>query len=347
METEEASDNFLSRFQKEGVDQECGNAEEDYDEVVDFSQGKGAQALPGSGERPSCQECGEQDQENGGGRYGVDDHEGLFYCGRCWKAWDGEDKDNIMKPAWQQRKAYKEKERMENDEGNFFDQYDAEAEEGTDDIEGAWSPDEKGVNESGDQALPGSWERPLCVECGNDEGEEGGGRYGHGPDNEKFFCGRCWKSWDGEAQRRMMMAYAPANRLDFEDRHAMDPMLHVPPPNDPMKLEDPAFYDMDMDPASMTRQGEAEDQDVDGDDQEDEGDAAEEEFRFDGDDGPFSFEQFLEYYEDQEEALRRWEAGAPAGAGADGGRGPSEMELTASSFKDAHAPPMDDEEVVD
>lgn len=239
---------------------------------------------------------------------------------------------------------------MEMREGNFFDEYKADAQEGTDDIEGAWNPDHNDVNENGDQALPGSWERPICVECGNDEGEEGGGRYGHGPDNEKFFCGRCWKSWDCEAQQKMMMAYSPGSRFDVDDRHAMDPMLHAPP-DDPMKL-DPAFYDIEM-------RGDADDEEIDGEDEEGLGEAGEEEeLRFDGYDGPFSYTEFLEFYEDEAETLARWEAAVPAygvevarwevavsGDDADAVRGPSKMEPATSSSPGA--PESDEGEDVD
>jgi len=208
---------------------------------------------------------------------------------------------------------------MEMRESNFFDEYDADAQEGTDDIDGAWNPDEKVVNDNGNQALPGSWERPVCIECGNNEGEEGGGRYGHGPDSEKFFCGRCWKSWDHEAQRKMMMAYSPGNRLDLDDGQAMDPML-LAPPDSPM-MWDPAFDDMDM-------REEADDEEIGGEDEAEIVEAGEEEdLRFDGEDGPFSYAEFLEYYEDEAETLARWEAAVSAGKDySEASRGPSKME---------------------
>jgi len=117
--------------------------------------------------------------------------------------------------------------------GNFFDQY--RDGDGIDDIAGHWVPGAQPAT-CGD-ALPGSWERPLCVECGQDEGEEGGGRYGHDDHIDQFYCGRCWKSWDEEEQRKMMSGYAPR-------RHIV--LAGAPEPLDPMvdsELPEPTYFD--------------------------------------------------------------------------------------------------------
>lgn len=37
--------------------------------------------------RPRCSECGGEDGREGKGRYGLDAHEGLFFCGACWQKW--------------------------------------------------------------------------------------------------------------------------------------------------------------------------------------------------------------------------------------------------------------------
>jgi len=265
MEAQDREENFLSKFKDtRHNDKGAGVAKWEEEDVIDEDEDvgfpppparSGEMALPGSWDKPLCQECGNDEGEEGGGRYGVDDHEGLFFCGRCWQAWEGPAKENIMKPAWQQRKKVQSqaqrhacacgavfvadaafchkcgRRRLEDEDrgGNFFDQY--EGGEGTDDAEGAWDPSQLDDRRDGDMALPGSWDRPICEECGNDEGEEGGGRYGHGPDQEKFFCGRCWKSWDEDSKKKMMRAYAPSSRGlgGF-----MEPfILHCPPPEVP------------------------------------------------------------------------------------------------------------------
>merc|ERR1719221_2505974 len=100
-------------------------------------------------------------------------------------------------------------------------------------------------------ALVGSWDRPLCIQCGRDEGEEGGGRYGHGDDMDKFFCGRCWKSWDETDRRKMMGAYAPMRSL--QDPGCPDPMMFQA--EDPLQ-DDP--WDDEDDPASFDEVGEGE-----------------------------------------------------------------------------------------
>ncbi|CAE8735004.1 unnamed protein product, partial [Polarella glacialis] len=188
-----------------------------------------------------CKECGLEDASEGGGRYGTDDHEGLFFCGRCWQSWDEAEKENIMRPLHQQRRVHPKAEvssPVVGPSSNFFDSY--QGGEGADDTEGAWSPSDGEGRRAGALELVGALERPRCVECSNEEGEEGGGRYGHGADAEKFFCGRCWQSWDEEDRRKMMMAYAPGHM----DRFANEPSVGCPPP-DPPSLEDDFGFDFD------------------------------------------------------------------------------------------------------
>lgn len=208
----------------------------------------GAQALATLAERPVCEECGQEDSVEGGGRYGVDDHEGLFYCGRCWVIWDGPEKAEIMKPLYLQRRVRDRPQpeiRSEPEEDNFFKNFEGGGVDcdGSDDAVGAWSAEAS--LRDGEQALPGSWHRPLCVECGNDEGDEGGGRYGHDDDVDKFYCGRCWQSWDVAARRRMMMAYAPQER-HFANDLVLDLFVDCPPPDLPMWDDDLDYFEDDF-----------------------------------------------------------------------------------------------------
>lgn len=244
-DTEE--DNFLDRFRV------GPNIDHDFvDEVADLhcsgasssSTGPllrpGEMALPASWQKPRCEECKLEDEE-GGGRYGTDDHNGLFYCGRCWKAWDEAERQKIMKPLWQQKALKKTEDVRQGDCENFFATYSGGP--GSDDIDGAWDPGQKPVLRAGEMALPGSFDRPKCAQCGNDEGEVGGGRYGHGDKADKFFCGRCWQSWDEDDRRRMMMAYAPSSRWsnDCVGCAPMDPVVYCPPPEPPPLNDDDCF----------------------------------------------------------------------------------------------------------
>jgi len=231
-------DNYLDKFRGGDEDVFVDEVHSD-DEVKEFEFQSGPRAnepaLPASWERPACNECGEEDGPNGGGRYGFDDHEGLFYCGKCWQAWDEEEKAKIMKPAYLQMVESDAQSPKEADPGNFFDQYTGG--EGTDDIDGAWDPSSKAQLAEGEMALPGSWERPVCKQCGNDEGEDGGGRYRRDVDGEHFFCGRCWKSWDAESRRKMMMGYAPMCSPDPvcpAPETLAFPIVDCPPPDAPM-----------------------------------------------------------------------------------------------------------------
>eukprot|EP00441_Pelagodinium_beii_P000200 CAMPEP_0197698012 /NCGR_PEP_ID=MMETSP1338-20131121/118760_1 /TAXON_ID=43686 ORGANISM="Pelagodinium beii, Strain RCC1491" /NCGR_SAMPLE_ID=MMETSP1338 /ASSEMBLY_ACC=CAM_ASM_000754 /LENGTH=292 /DNA_ID=CAMNT_0043281333 /DNA_START=33 /DNA_END=908 /DNA_ORIENTATION=- len=244
---EDDDDNFLNRFRHTSLDDEVvgGSSSSSagprrFNPEPRIQGGPAKMALPGSWERPKCEECGQLEGPEGGGRYGTDDHVGLFFCGKCWQAWDEQEKANIMRPVYQQKPKHvlvEQKESAETD-GNFFHSYAGQ--EGTDDIDGAWDPFNTKDGREGEMALPGSWERPLCVQCGNDEGEEGGGRYGHGPDEKKFFCGKCWKSWDEAERKKMMMAYAPQVRFDL-DRFDNDPMVDCPPPEPPPLDDDFGF----------------------------------------------------------------------------------------------------------
>jgi len=228
--------NFFNTYRAE----EVPNAD---DEVVDslphpeFRPGE--QCLPGSWEKPLCQECGKEDGPVGGGRYGFDDHEGSFFCGRCWKAWDLAEQEKIMKPAYLQTLAWQPLDRGGEDPqaGNFFDVY--RGGDGTDDAEGAWDPKSelvRGEGYRGEMALPASWERPTCHDCGMEEGEDGGGRYRRDEAGDLFFCGRCWKSWDADARRKIMMGYAPACLTDSmcsAPDVRIEPVVDCPAPDAP------------------------------------------------------------------------------------------------------------------
>lgn len=178
-------------------------------------------ALPASWEKPVCLECGKIDGPAGGGRYGFDDDAGKFFCGHCWGAWDEEEQEKIMKPAYMQGAGFDASPPSPRPDaggassssaaatGNYFDDFAGAHSEGVDDVEGAWEPGRKDAGH-GEQALPASWEKPICIECGKDDDEFGGGRYKRGAEGDKFYCGRCWKSWNVEARQNMMMAYAPS-----------------------------------------------------------------------------------------------------------------------------------------
>lgn len=240
-------DNFLDRFRAASSIVDFSPVDED--EVLEFDghaasssstapvKRAGEMALPASWIKPRCKECDQEDGEEGGGRYGTDDHEGLFFCGRCWKAWDEAEKAKIMKPLWQQRLL-----KRPEDADNFLNHFGGAV--GTDDIDGAWDPSSAPKRRDGELALPGSWERPICFECGNDEGDIGGGRYGHGEKAGKFFCFRCWQSWDEADRRGMMMAYAPSNRF-CDGPTPMDPIVLCPAPEAPPLDDD--FFDFDDD----------------------------------------------------------------------------------------------------
>uniref|UniRef100_A0A7S4S4U4 BRCT domain-containing protein n=1 Tax=Alexandrium monilatum TaxID=311494 RepID=A0A7S4S4U4_9DINO len=225
-EEEEDRGNFLDQFRQarrlgEG-DEEApdGKVKEGRRWDLDAADRACNPAPPASGDRPICQECGLKDGEEGGGRYGTDDHEDLFFCGACWKSWDGDDEKSDVEPVRQQQQRSEEG----GPSGEEFNGGDASA----DDIEGAWDPSKRDRGRDGEMALPGSWERPLCSECGREEGERGLGRYGHGEDSDKFFCGRCWMSWGEVDRMRIMLAYPWKTGRD-----PMDPMLHggaLPPP---------------------------------------------------------------------------------------------------------------------
>lgn len=200
------------------------------------------QALSASLERPVCRECGREDGPEGGGRYGFADHEGIFFCGRCWKAWDDEEKAKIMRPAYEQARSDRDsigadaagaKCSQDGEElPNFFASGDHKEGCADDDEVVAWSPDFRAPLRPGELALPAS-ERPTCAECGREEGEEGGGRYRRDDTGYRFFCGRCWQAWNPEAQRSMMMGFAPLC--------SADPVVeaYCPPP------DCPAFDDAD------------------------------------------------------------------------------------------------------
>lgn len=245
-------DNFLDRFRNaaslitcESVDddevQVCGGASSSSTAPV---RPAGQMALPGSWQKPQCKECSQEEGPEGGGRYGTDDHDGFFYCDRCWQAWDAAEKAKIMKPAWQQRLLQRKSPAEDDEPADVARPTKSSAAADTDDIEGAWDPSQAPKRREGEMALPGSWERPICVKCGNDEGEEGGGRYGHRDEATKFFCGRCWQSWDEPDRLRMMLAYAPR----WADGPVpMDPMVFCPAPEPPPVDDDCWGFDDDND----------------------------------------------------------------------------------------------------
>lgn len=296
----------------------------------------GAQALPASWKRPSCHECKQEEGPEGGGRYGFDDHEGLFFCGTCWRKWDPKYKAEIMKPVYQQQalisaeaasKADHEDTKDNDGEDNFFTSA-YQGGEGSDDLDGAW---EEGSRSNTDaQALPGSWERPLCCQCGRDEGDHGGGRYGHGPDAEKFFCGRCWQSWDEEDRQRMMRAYEPRRLNDPMSRHAMDPMLHCPPPENPDPFREGEFIDLHQYEGENMHEDQEKNEDKDDEEQEaveedeQEEEAEEEETEENGEDlekrqdprdgGWYTKQEYVDLYggvDEWEQAIRSTETAAP------------------------------------
>lgn len=296
-EEESEEDNFLHRFQRDDLPCETCPHDEDgalpvEQQLANLSLGGGGggvcaggsyseaatsqpvalrrggeQALPALWARPRCDECGQEDGPEGGGRYGFSDHEGMFFCGRCWRSWDDEHREEILKPAYQQelqaaqRRALAREERSAlglpgitrapsaasipagleasctpQEEANFFDRYEAPHDLPAEvEVEGGWKPGALGQRRAGELELTGSWERPVCSQCNREEGDEGGGRYRHDSDADRFFCGRCWKSWDEESRRKMMMAYAPRWRDDFG---GPCPVVDCPPP--PADVEPPA-----------------------------------------------------------------------------------------------------------
>lgn len=134
------------------------------------------------------------------------------------------------------------------DEENFFDRYGRASEAAPEvevAVEGGWRPDLATKRRDGELELEGCWEKPVCSQCGREDGEEGGGRYRRDEDGDHFFCGRCWQAWDEEARRKMMMAYAPTWRDSF---CGPCPVVDCPPP--PAEIEPPApasFGDDDFD----------------------------------------------------------------------------------------------------
>mmetsp|Transcript_107418 Transcript_107418/g.260746 ORF Transcript_107418/g.260746 Transcript_107418/m.260746 type:complete len:390 (+) Transcript_107418:110-1279(+) len=179
-------------------------------------------------EKRLCDECGQEDGPEGNGKCGTGKSSDFWYCGSCWLAWDVKcqekagDEDSDAEPL-----------------GNFFDHY--KGGEGTDEIDGAWDPDEQADRAEGEQALPGSWERPTCAECGNEEGDEGFGRYQRDEKGFRFICGRCWRSWDDESRRRIMMAYAPSCHLDPicpAPEAIAEPQIDCPAPDVPFGDDD-------------------------------------------------------------------------------------------------------------
>lgn len=200
------------------------------------------QALPASGGPPRCLECGKIDGPEGGGRYGFADHKGCFYCGRCWKAWDLAEQAKIMRPAYLQNLDDSSGRRRfdEGDPGNFFDGYRGPSVPDCfvdhPDIDECWKPELAKNPQEGVQALPASWKRPVCNECGKQEGDNEGGRYRRDKNGDKFFCGRCWRAWDVESRRKMTMAYAPVCSTDFEcppPEICVEPIVDCPEPDFP------------------------------------------------------------------------------------------------------------------
>jgi len=234
------ADNFLRRFgaasAEEAPDEEEAEAEAEDGAAAaagpppppppQVAPPGAAPALAPSAERPLCAECGREEGPEGGGRYGGGKHEGSFYCGSCWQAWGVQERAQLARPLYWQGQAEEEEEEerrrraaaqagADEDFTNFFDQYAGG--EGTDEVDVddvGWDAAQEQKHRPNELALPGSWERPRCVQCGQEEGMPGGGRYRRDEGGYSFFCGACWMSWDEEAKRAMMMGFAPVCSAD-------------------------------------------------------------------------------------------------------------------------------------
>lgn len=94
---------------------------------------------------------------------------------------------------------------MDREEDNFFSHYKPEDHDEDGESEGELFDQQEAPHVTpGVQELPASWHRPRCSQCGNEDSAEGGGRYGHSEDEGKFFCGRCWSSWDAVEKAKIM-----------------------------------------------------------------------------------------------------------------------------------------------
>lgn len=239
--------NFLSLFRDVPCvdDPEAdGLSDDDYDSgwisVPEWDQ-QTIQALPVSGSPYKLTPSGQTDDT--GWRSGS----GAIYSDGWNSNKSGsEQNETILKPVWLHNVDFCSPQMYgQNDPANFLDRYRGQngvhhfpdyPDLRSDFNNNGWNSSEAKILREGTQALPASWKKPVCTQCMQEESDNEGGRYRRDGNGDKFFCGCCWRAWDEEARRKMMMAYAPMCSTDFEippPEICVDPIVDCPDPDFP------------------------------------------------------------------------------------------------------------------